>query len=53
MPYNVRKVKEGKWVTYNTDTGDVKGTHTSREDALKQMRLLYHVKGGGELTKAI
>ena len=50
MPYDIRK-KGDKWVTYNKDTGDVKGTHDSREGALKQMRLLYHVKGGGKLTK--
>lgn len=51
MPYAVRKVKEGKWVTYNKNTGDVKGTHTSEEAAQRQMRLLYHVEGGGKLTK--
>ena len=50
MPYGVRK-RRNKWVTYNTDTGDIKGTHDSREKALKQMRLLYHVKHDGELTK--
>ena len=50
MPYDIRK-KGDKWQTYNKDTGDVKGTHDSREDALRQMRLLYHVKGGGKLTK--
>ena len=46
MPYSVRK-QGNKWVTYNTDTGDVKGTHDSREKANKQMRLLYMVKAGG------
>jgi len=50
MPYGVEK-RGNKWVTLNTDTGDVKGTHDSKEKALRQMRLLYHVKGGGELTK--
>lgn len=50
MPYNVRR-RGNKWVTYNTETGDVKGTHDTREGALKQMRLLYHVKHGGKLTK--
>ena len=50
MPYDISK-RGNKWVTYNKDTGDVKGTHDSREAALKQMRLLYHVKHGGELTK--
>ncbi len=50
MPWNVRP-KGSKWETYNTDTGDVKGTHDTKEEALRQMRLLYHIKGGGKLTK--
>lgn len=50
MPYAIRK-KGNRWVTYNKDTGDVKGTHDSKEKAMKQMRLLYHVKSGGELTR--
>jgi len=50
MPYDVEK-RGNKWVTLNTDTGDVKGTHDTKEEALRQMRLLYHVKGGGKLTK--
>jgi len=45
MPYDIRQ-KGDKWVTYNKETGDVKGTHDSREDAVKQMRLLYGVEGG-------
>ncbi len=50
MPYEVEK-RGNKWVTINTDTGDVKGTHGTREEALRQMRLLYHIKSGGKLTK--
>ena len=50
MPYEVEK-RGNKWVTINTDTGDVKGTHDTKEGALRQMRLLYHIKGGGKLTK--
>ena len=50
MPYDVEK-RGNKWVTLNTETGDVKGTHDTREKALRQMRLLYHIKGGGKLTK--
>ena len=50
MPYAVHK-RGDKWVTVNTNTGDVKGTHSSREEATKQMRLLYMVKVGGEPRK--
>ena len=50
MPYAVRK-RGNNWVTVNKDTGHVKGTHASREKALAQMRLLYHVEAGGKLTK--
>jgi hypothetical protein len=50
MPYGVEK-RGDKWVTINTDTGDVKGTHDTKEKAQRQMRLLYHLKSGGKLTK--
>ena len=46
MPYGVRK-QGNKWITYNTETGEKKGTHDSKEKANKQMRLLYMVKHGG------
>ena len=45
MPYAVRRQGE-IWITYNKETGDVKGKHKSREDAMKQMRLLYGVEHG-------
>jgi len=45
MPYKIEK-RGNKWVTVNKDTGDVKGTHDSREKAVKQMRLLYGVEHG-------
>ena len=45
MPYGIKQ-ENGKWITYNKDTGDVKGTHDSREKAVKQMRLLYGVEHG-------
>ena len=51
MPYAIRKQGE-KWITYNKATGDVKGRHDSREKAMSQMRLLYHVERGGKLTRA-
>ena len=44
MPYEVVKRGE-KWLTINSETQDVKGTHDTKEEALRQMRLLYHVKG--------
>ena len=47
MPYAIRKQGD-IWITYNKETGDVKGKHDSREKAMKQMRLLYMVKHGGE-----
>lgn len=50
MPYDVKK-QGNKYVTYNTETGDVKGTHDTREKAMKQLRLLYMVKSGKEPTK--
>lgn len=44
MPYEV--VKSGnKWLTKNKATGEVKGTHASREKAMSQMRLLYSLEG--------
>jgi len=51
MPYAVVKRGE-KWLTINKQTKDVKGTHATREEALSQMRLLYHVERGGKLTRA-
>ena len=51
MPYAV--VKRGdKWLTINKQTKKVHGTHTSREKAMSQLRLLYHVERGGKLTRA-
>ena len=49
MPYEIRR-KGDQWVTYNKETGDVKGTHDSRDKAVKQMRLLYMVKSEKEPT---
>lgn len=49
MPYDIRK-QGNKWVTYNKETGDIKGTHSSRADAVKQMRLLYMVEEGHKPT---
>ena len=50
MPYAV--VRRGKkWLTINTETKDVKGTHSSREEAMSQMRLLYGVERGWHPTQ--
>ena len=46
MPYKIVK-KGNKWLTVNKETGDVKGTHSSKKKAIAQMRLLYGVEGGG------
>lgn len=45
MPYAV--IKRGdKWLTINKETGDVKGTHSTKEKAVAQMKLLYGVEHG-------
>jgi hypothetical protein len=49
MPYKVKK-RGSKWVTVNTETGDVKGTHDSEHKAVAQMRLLYGIEGGMKPT---
>ena len=51
MPYQVVKMGE-RWVVKNTETGDVKGKHESREKAMRQMRLLYGVEHGWKPTGA-
>jgi len=51
MPYKVEQ-RGGKWVTLNTETNKVKGTHSSKAKALRQMRLLYMIEGGKQPTGA-
>jgi len=51
MPYKVEQ-RGDKWVTLNTETGKVKGTHSSKAKALRQMRLLYMIEGGKQPTGA-
>ena len=43
MPYRIEK-RGKKFVVVNRKTGKVKGTHTTKASALKQMRLLYSVE---------
>jgi len=40
MPYGVKK-KGSLWITYNKETGQVKGKHATKKKAVAQMRLLY------------
>jgi hypothetical protein len=50
MPYKV--VKHGsKYVVINKQTGHIKGTHSSKEKAIKQMRLLYMIESGKKPRK--
>lgn len=39
MPYKAEE-RDGAWCVVNTDTGDVKAKHTTKEDADRQVRLL-------------
>ena len=50
MPYKVLK-RGNKFVTVNKITGDVKGTHATRDKAEKQRRLLEMIKHGGTPRK--
>jgi len=45
MPYAVRK-RDTKYAVVNTETGKVKGTHTTKEKAQRQINLLRGVEHG-------
>jgi hypothetical protein len=49
MPYAIRK-RGNKWVVINKETGKVKGTHDTKEKAIRQMRLLYGIESGWKPT---
>ena len=51
MPYAMRKRGE-KWVVVNEDTGQVKGTHTSKTKAQLQINLLRGIEHGWKPTGA-
>ena len=51
MPYALRKSGD-KWKVVNSDTGHVKGTHSSKAKAQKQLNLLRAVKTGWKPTKS-
>ncbi len=51
MPYSKRKNGD-KWEVINSDTGDVKGTHDTEEDANDQLAALYiHADDESKVTK--
>lgn len=50
MPYEIKRKGE-KWLTVNSETGEVKGTHDSKQKAVAQLRLLYGVEGGMKVRK--
>ena len=49
MPYQIKQ-KGSKYLVVNKQTGKVKGTHTSKIKAARQMRLLYGVESGWKPT---
>lgn len=49
MPYAIRK-RDTKFVVINTETHKVKGTHTSRPKAERQIALLRGIEHGWKPT---
>jgi hypothetical protein len=49
MPYKIVKSGSGFGVA-NSDTGKMHSKHTTKEKAMKQMRLLYMVESGKKPT---
>ncbi|KPJ51423.1 MAG: hypothetical protein AMJ38_00540 [Dehalococcoidia bacterium DG_22] len=49
MPYAIEK-RGKKWAVVNKDTGKVKGTHSSRAAAQRQVNLLRGVEHGWKPT---
>ncbi len=49
MPYSIRK-RGSKFVVVNKDTGKVKGTHSSKIKAQRQVNLLRGVEHGFKPT---
>ena len=50
MPYAIRK-SDLKFRVVNTETNKVKGTHSSRDKAERQLRLLRGIEKGWRPTK--
>lgn len=51
MPYDYEK-RGKKWVVFNSETKDVKGTHDSEIGARRQINLLRGIERGWEPTGA-
>lgn len=49
MPYALIKHSDGSFSVKNKETGKIHASHTTKEKALAQMRLLYLVEAGGKL----
>jgi hypothetical protein len=48
MPWKI--VKSGnKWKVVSKTSGKTKGTHETREEALKQLRALYYLQSKGKI----
>ncbi|MDI6787074.1 MAG: hypothetical protein QME51_01730 [Planctomycetota bacterium] len=51
-PYRIQQHGEGWAVMHKKgDKWSIKSHHATRERALSAMRLLYHIEGGGKLTR--
>jgi hypothetical protein len=50
MPYKMERNSDGSYRVINADTGDVKAAHTSKRDAIRQIRLLHGVDHGWRPT---
>lgn len=49
MPYALMKNKDGTYSVKNKKTGNLHASHTTKEKAMAQMRLLYLIEAGGKL----
>lgn len=49
MPYAIKKLGN-KWTVVNTDTGKIKGKHSSKASAERQRKLLELIRHGGTPT---
>lgn len=48
MPYKIRKLPgKNSYRVVNTESGKVKAYNTTKENAVKQLRLLYAIEKGG------
>ena len=47
MPYEVKRKSNGKYQMINKITGRVHAKNATKENAVKQMKLLYCIEHGG------